>query len=220
MSTRGAVFFDLDETLIDRQAGLRKFASRLWYEGLVTGLSEADFITEFIRIDDNGRAPGHNRFSALCAAHLPTLGPQALISRIRQEAWEQPILVADACEVLQSLAVRDYRIGIVSNGSSTSQRAKIRNSALRIWDAVTIVSGELDCQKPDPAIYQHALRQLGAVAEESWFVGDSAENDVLAPAALGLRPIWFQRQGHWPRQHPPAYVARVTRLAEVLDVIR
>lgn len=222
MSTpdKKAVFFDLDETLVDRQTGLRRFASRLWQEGFVHELGKADFIELFISIDDNGRAPGPERFVALCASHIPTITPQDLITRIRHEAWQTPSLFPDAHHVLETLAARGYRIGIVSNGSSISQRAKIRNTVLQFWDDVAVISGELDCKKPDPAIYQHAISMLRVTAAESWFVGDCPVNDILGPAAQGMSPIWVERHIGWPAQHTPAYVARVTQLKEILDVIQ
>ncbi|MDO6387146.1 HAD family hydrolase [Uliginosibacterium sp. 31-12] len=220
VSSRGAVFFDLDETLVDRQAGLRQFAAQLWQEGLVRKLGMTEFIEHFILIDDNGRAPGPERFTSLCAEHLPGISPQDLITRIRSEAWRAPQLFPDAVQTLDTLAARGFRVGIVSNGSSISQRAKLHNTALRPWNDVAVISGELGCKKPDAQIYQHAMAMLGVSATESWFIGDCPVNDVLGPAALGMKPIWIERHVSWAPQHAPAYVARVTRLTEVLDVIQ
>ena len=214
-----AIFFDLDETLVDRRASVLRFARRLWQEGGVQADSAETFLQTFIRLDDNGRSPGPARFETLCAQHLPDTDPHALFERFRREAWVETTLFPDAIAVLEAVAARGYRIGIVSNGSSASQRAKIRNTALQRWDGVAVISGELGCKKPAPAIYRHALAMLGVTAAQSWFVGDDACNDVLAPAALGLRPIWVERHVGWPQQHAPAYVARVTQLAEVLHVI-
>ncbi|MBS1207633.1 MAG: HAD-superfamily hydrolase, subfamily variant 1 [Proteobacteria bacterium] len=221
MTTRndGAVFFDLDETLVDRRASVMRFAQRLWQEGEVHAESESTFLNTFIALDDNGRSPGPARFEALCAQHLPHTNPHALFERFRREAWVETTLLPDAVSVLEAVAARGYRVGIVSNGSSASQRAKIRNTALRPWDEVAVISGELGCKKPDPAIYLHALSMLDVAPENCWFVGDDAFNDVLGPATLGLRPIWVERHVGWPQQHAHAYVARVTQLTEVLDVL-
>jgi putative hydrolase of the HAD superfamily len=222
MSTQGkkAVFFDLDETLVDRRAGVVHFARRLWQENIVRARDEAEFLQTLIKVDDNGRTSGLERFTALCENHLPDTDPHDLLKRFRREAWLEITLLPGAIQTLKTLTERGYRIGIVSNGSSATQRAKIRNSALRAWDDVAVISGELDCKKPDPFIYQHAMKMLGVTAAESWFVGDCPINDVLGPATQGMSPIWVERHVGWPMQHTSAYVARVTHVEEALDVIQ
>ena len=48
-----------------------------------------------------------------------------------------------------------------------------------------MVSGEFGWLKPHPDIYRQALGQIGARAQETVFVGDDLDNDVVAPKALG-----------------------------------
>ena len=62
---------------------------------------------------------------------------------------------------------------------------------LRQYFSSIVVSGEFGLLKPHPAIYQQALRQIGARPQETVFVGDDLDNDVIGPKALGLRTVWF-----------------------------
>jgi putative hydrolase of the HAD superfamily len=54
-----------------------------------------------------------------------------------------------------------------------------------------IFSYEVRLIKPDPAIYRHALQQIGIKAKEAIFVDDRQAN-VDAAKAMGLRAIRFQ----------------------------
>ena len=53
------------------------------------------------------------------------------------------------------------------------------------------MSGKLGWLKPHPGIYQHALEQIGARPQETVFVGDDLDNDIIGPKALGMRTAWF-----------------------------
>ena len=48
------------------------------------------------------------------------------------------------------------------------------------------LSYELGCMKPEPAIYKHALDEVGCQVNEAVFVGDSRRCDYLGPTALGI----------------------------------
>jgi putative hydrolase of the HAD superfamily len=62
---------------------------------------------------------------------------------------------------------------------------------LRHYFSAIVVSGEFGWLKPHPSVYQTALEQIGARPQETVFVGDDLDNDVIGPKALGLRTVWF-----------------------------
>lgn len=55
---------------------------------------------------------------------------------------------------------------------------------------VRIYSCRAGSSKPSPAIYHHALRELGAMPDETVFIDDLHEN-VLAAASLGINAFHF-----------------------------
>lgn len=90
-------------------------------------------------------------------------------------------------------ALRDegYRLGLVTNNvreASATWRAIVPVDEL--FDVV-IDSSEVGMRKPNPAIYLHALEQLGAMPEEAIFIDDSLGNVVGAQRA-GLHAIHFE----------------------------
>jgi len=65
------------------------------------------------------------------------------------------------------------------------------------WDRFEgfVISGEIGLLKPEPAIFQHALRAFGLGAERTIFIDDHPAN-VAAAERLGLRGHLFRDAGH------------------------
>jgi HAD superfamily hydrolase (TIGR01549 family) len=86
-------------------------------------------------------------------------------------------------------------LAVVTNGPSDLQRDKY--DALGVGNAVTAVtiSGEHGVAKPDPAIFQLALDELGVDTEDAWCVGDSLATDVAGARSAGLTAFWLNRPG-------------------------
>ncbi|WP_018604454.1 HAD family hydrolase [Uliginosibacterium gangwonense] len=217
-SPQPAILFDLDETLVDRCGGLRRFAHRLW-QARKPDMDKQAFVSLFIEIDEKGHTPRPEFFARFCAQALPDEVPEALSAYFYSTAWHESSLFPDAEMCLRTLRERGYRIGIVSNGTTGTQNTKIKCSVLpELVDSI-VISETVGYEKPDPRIYQHALSELGAETQSTWFIGDNPEADVLGAHASGITPIWIERHLAWPDHAPRSYSARISSLSEVLDVL-
>jgi putative hydrolase of the HAD superfamily len=49
--------------------------------------------------------------------------------------------------------------------------------------------------KPNPAVFEHLLSQLGAKPEEAVMVGNSLERDIAGARAAGITSIWIRLPG-------------------------
>jgi len=79
------------------------------------------------------------------------------------------------------------------------------------------VSGELGVTKPDRAIFDHVVGKLGLNREESYYIGDSFERDIVGAARAGWKTVWFNRRGSIGNGAvTPDYVARTEREAREL----
>lgn len=83
-----------------------------------------------------------------------------------------------------------HKVGLVSNAWD-GLRSFIRREKFEDAFDEMIISAEVRMAKPGAAIYQHALRALGATAEESVFVDDFIEN-IEACRRLGWHGIHFR----------------------------
>ena len=108
--------------------------------------------------------------------------------RLRQVTYDDAI---PALELLKEKFV----FGLVTNGASCLQREKFMNSGLADRFQSVSVSAELGIGKPDVRIFEHALAELGVVAQEAVMIGDNLTRDVAGAIATGMEAIWINRHG-------------------------
>jgi len=97
--------------------------------------------------------------------------------------------------LLAALRERGYRLGIVTNGVPDLQRTKLEGAGLNAAFDAVVISGEIDCGKPEPGIFHHICRALAVEPGEAVMVGDNPARDVAGGRAAGLRTVWVQRLG-------------------------
>ncbi|HET9068938.1 MAG TPA: HAD family hydrolase, partial [Amaricoccus sp.] len=133
----------------------------------------------------------------------------------RFETWLEGAITlkAGAHALLDDLAARGIRLGLLTNGSGRRQRGKIdRFDLARRFEAIQIEE-EAGVAKPEPRAYRRILGSLGTAPAETWIVGDDPVWDVSAPARLGLRAIFYSEEPDRPA--PPEAAARIASLAEL-----
>src|SRR5262245_5690637 len=108
-----------------------------------------------------------------------------------RDAWE---VFADVVPTLEALRGEGVRLGVVSNWDSRLPAVLERLELASYFDAVT-VSSLAGVEKPDPRIFHHALRELGATTGTTLHVGDLPETDLAGAHAAGLRGVLVDRAG-------------------------
>ena len=211
-----AILFDLDDTLADRAAALRRYA-RFFADDfgaqLLPSLTRSIHAT-LIDIDDFG---SRAQAEALCAA-LPwrtPVGPGVLFDHWAARFGEAAVAFDDVDAVLAELQRREIRMGLVTNGGAAMQRAKIAALGLERYMQTLVISAEVDLRKPDPAIFRHALSKLGCDASETWFVGDHPDLDVRGAHAAGLQAFWVRTGAFEAPDDLPG--RRLERLSDLLN---
>lgn len=95
-------------------------------------------------------------------------------------------------ETLVALKEMGYLLGIVTDTASpvyVKLRWFEKGGFGMVWDSI-ISSKELGVRKPDPRLYQAALRQLGLTADQAIFVGHKA-TELDGARAVGLKTVAF-----------------------------
>ncbi|WP_331505490.1 HAD family hydrolase [Phenylobacterium sp.] len=121
-----------------------------------------------------------------------------------------------ALEGLQALRRRGIKLALITNGSSATQRAKIKRFRLASYFHHIQIEGEAGFGKPEEQAYRHAMAALGVEPDETWIVGDHLEWEVAAPQRLGITAVWCDGFGRGlppDTTITPDYI--VTSLAEV-----
>jgi putative hydrolase of the HAD superfamily len=100
----------------------------------------------------------------------------------------------------------------VSNSDGRVEAA-LEAAGLRDCFDVVLDSALFGTEKPDPAIFRAALAALGVAPEESLFVGDLYEVDILGARAAGIEAILLLPD----TASAPAGVRRIGSLAALAD---
>lgn len=186
-----AILFDLDETLHSREEAFWRWIDEESRSVRSTNLDRA----QIGRLDARGRGDKDALLAYLDQTFRWELPEAARLERFRAGIVEHLHLDGRTRDMLERLKKR-YRLGLVTNGTSATQRRKLRKLCLEnLFDAVTI-SGEVGFKKPDPRAFQHALQQLGILPAAVIFVGDDPISDIAGARALGM--IAVQVGGNGP----------------------
>ena len=81
---------------------------------------------------------------------------------------------------------------------------------------VRVISGREGVEKPDPRIFELALKRLSVEAADAMYVGDNPEFDVVPAATLGMTPVLIDRRG----RYPDAEGTRIADLRELPSLVR
>jgi putative hydrolase of the HAD superfamily len=100
----------------------------------------------------------------------------------------------DTGPALAGLRERGLRLVCVSNWDCALPEVLERCGLASQVDG-TVTSASAGARKPDPAIFAPALELAGCEPAEALHVGDTAEEDVEAARAAGIRALLIDRQG-------------------------
>jgi len=108
--------------------------------------------------------------------------------------------------LLHFLRQRGLKLGLISNVSSAHKSPVASFGLDALFDAM-VFSCDEGRTKPDPELYRELCRRLTADPGAVLMVGDSLPNDVVAPAALGMRTARIVRGGRGETARQVADVA-------------
>ncbi len=220
-----AVFFDIDDTLVDDAAATRAGALSLFhrYRDRLDGAHEHlmqrwntlldHHFKRYLRGETSfigqRRARIRDLFG-LTPGQMPDTEVDA-VHTVYEECKEAARrLVPDAVETLDALG--GFRLGVISNGSSTQQRQKLASVGILDRFAAVVISGDIGVAKPQPEIFQAACDAMGASPSDCVHVGDRLDVDALGARNAGLTGVWFDSGG---TGGAPAGVPTISRLSDL-----
>jgi putative hydrolase of the HAD superfamily len=124
-------------------------------------------------------------------------------------------LFPHAHETLQYLRTK-YTLHLISNGFRESQDIKISGTNLGSYFQHIIISEEVGANKPDKAIFEHALNLAGTTKSESLMIGDSLEADVRGALDFGMDAIYFNPAG---LEKPVDVPVQINQLKELILIL-
>ncbi|MFD0262096.1 HAD-IA family hydrolase [Kitasatospora indigofera] len=192
------LLFDLDNTLLPRDA-----AFRAWAHDFLTELglppAELDWLAT---IDGGGYVPRSTVLSAARRRYGLDHSIDSLLAHYRRGINSHIHCPTRHMDALRAARAAGWTLGIVSNGGTRPQLEKIRNTGLGPLVDGWVISEEAQCLKPDPLIFEIAAHRCGVAptgdwASDTWMIGDHAPADIAGAELAGLRSVWLHHDRPW-----------------------
>jgi HAD superfamily hydrolase (TIGR01549 family) len=224
------LFFDLDDTLIDHKHAEHAAQRELHEEhaSFFCNVEFADWLSHYRTANSalwdafGRREIGRDdllrrRFAEpLRALELDEERCHDL-SRFYLAAYARHWRLVDGAEAILEEAARYGTVGVLSNGLTELQRAKMKRFALERFVSHVILSEEVGAMKPSREIFDAAARAGGnGAAGRKVYVGDSFATDVLGAKNAGWLPILYNPEAR-PLPAPVLFVTRLEDLAPLLQ---
>ncbi len=120
-----------------------------------------------------------------------------------------------AMEILDYLKEK-YILHIITNGFNKTQHTKLKHSNLRPYFDQIITSEKTGVKKPNPAIFDHALKLAKSTKEESVYIGDDLVVDILACQNFGIKGIYFNPEKREHKENVAFEIACLSQIKEIL----
>jgi putative hydrolase of the HAD superfamily len=131
------------------------------------------------RVCEHLEAPPPSRFAAA-----------ELFSRFgKEDAWE---VYPDVPGTLTALRAQGLKLGVISNWDTRLPDLLHRLGLAKGFDAI-VFSSDVGAEKPDPRLFEEALRRLVVPAREALHVGDGRLEDVEGAQAMGMKALHLTR---------------------------
>ena len=209
-----AVFFDLYHTLVRyeppreelQSRALKDFGIAVKPEALRRPIVTADeFIYEEIARRPLGKRSEEDKM-ALWVQYQRVLLKEAgveaseqlvlsLLGKMRQAPMKL-VLFDDVMLALTDLKDRGLILGLISNVDQDIT-SLLNELVLTSLLQVVVTSQEAGFNKPQPEIFQEALRQAGVQASEAIYVGDQYRIDVGGANKAGMKGVLLDRGGYF-----------------------
>lgn len=177
------ILLDLDETLHSREIA---FWSWLEAEARRSGITLArDSIAQ---LDARGRGDKAKLLEHLSQVFGWEGNHEQRMDRFRTGLTAHVRLEPGIRELLVRL-VRAYPLGLITNGTGATQRAKLASLEIAdLFDPI-IISGEVGFRKPDERIFQLGIANWNLPRSSVVFVGDDPIADVQGAIGAGMRAL-------------------------------
>jgi putative hydrolase of the HAD superfamily len=225
-----AIFFDLDDTLLDDAGAKRAYLPKLFVQWR-DRLPHCDEMA----FEDAWRTAVEYHFERHLRGELTLIEQrrermrEVFQARLSDEACDELIreflrvyeanwrLFDDVIPVLDALA--PVPMGVITNGFDRQQRQKLLTVRIHDRFKVIVTSDAVKLSKPHPGIFRHAAAAIGARPEHCVHVGDDWKRDVEGAIAAGFRPIWLERGPRGPWSQTPGSVTRIESLKDLVGHI-
>lgn len=210
-----ALLFDLDGTLLNREATLISFC-KAQYEKFSLEMNLEKYVKKVCELDANGYVRKKTVYAEIAKEfNLSKEIEQNLFLDYMNHFQEYCVPFNGLTEMLKALKEKQFLLGIITNGRHEGQMASLRALSIEDFFDVVLISESEGLAKPDSELFERALSRLGVKANVACYVGDHPINDMEAARKVGLKTIWKKNEVYKAGYSD----AEINNLSEILPVI-
>lgn len=191
-----AILFDLDDTLLNRDKAVDQLFNIIlenYYRVTADDITKK-MLKKFKEYDKNCYGDG-DKIKVL-KPFFQEFPPELEMKESNMiDFWDtyfpQCFKPEEEVHTLLDQISQHAKIGLITNGSTQRQKAKIKSSQLESYFETIVISDEVGYSKPEQEIFDIALDRLGVMASETLFIGDDLVKDVKGPQNVGIKSVWF-----------------------------
>lgn len=190
-----AIFLDLDNTLIDRDAAFLAYTQDFFLKNNMD--LKPNSLNLILKKDNHGYTPRTD----FCSWFIKTFN---LKNWTAKQFWgDMKSKLANYIPPVEKAIIQhietwqqQYIVAILSNGGSQNQRAKLQQAGLAplFEESHLFISGDMGVSKPDALFFKMALERFDLQPQEAVMIGDDVRNDVEGAKAVGLRTVWVKNR--------------------------
>lgn len=216
-----AILFDFDGTVANRQKNAYDVFDS-YVRDIFKDFNDMEYeavLQDFLTDDCNGTinckyrlAPFINKYEK----YLPENFEEDFTKYYYDNMGDYAVLKDEFIDVIAKLQGK-YKLAIISNGQSESQRKKIRQVNIEQYFDEIIVSGEVGVNKPNREIFDIMSARLGVKNEECIYIGDVFSSDILGAIRADMIPVWILEDTERPNGLYKGY--RIEKLHQLFDIL-
>lgn len=201
------LIFDLDDTLYNLMGPFELVHNKLYADKTDADCTELFmqsrvYSDEIMEAEKKGLVPHEDCFYLRVKRTYHDVGIE--MSREDAEKFEELYrafqreisLGNGVAEFLDYCKEKNIFIAILTNGRPGPQEVKIDALGLHRWfdDEHIFISGGIGYQKPDPMAFKYVENAFELNPEETWYVGDTYEADIVGASGAGWNTVWFNHR--------------------------
>jgi putative hydrolase of the HAD superfamily len=207
-----AVLFDLDSTLTNTHH--YPIEASAWFLSRVVDNSDDigdKYVRELVRnyyqginriVDGAPYASPYNLIKSAIRESVEALGLQIdgpLITKatdyFKKLHVERSTIIPGAPELLTLLQSNDIPLGVITNSFEGHLEAILKKLDISKFFRVLVDTSSAQAYKPMSEPFRYALKELGAKAENSLYIGNEYRADIFGARSAGLNAIWINSRG-------------------------
>lgn len=213
-----AIIFDLDGTLLNRDASVKKFI-HAQYERLIEyvgNVPHETYISRFVELDCRGYVWKDKVYQQMVEElNIQNISWEDLLQDYIEEFKHYCVAFPNLINMLDDLR-KQVRLGIISNGFGQFQMDNIKALGIEHYFDAILISEWEGMKKPNPDIFRKAATSLNVLPHECIYVGDHPENDVRGAQNAGMIGVW-KKDPEW-QQVEADYI--IEDLLDITNIIK